>query len=96
MWIATHPSHGTGPVGWRPLNSSTVLPEKRQYWALHELDPTTLQPLATTFMPAVPNHLAVDGDGTVWVTSDGIRRCPASGGLAEPFQLADLVDHLTG
>lgn len=38
LWIATHTSHGTGPYGWQPFAETVVFPEKRQYWALHELE----------------------------------------------------------
>lgn len=97
LWVAAHPPHsqdialGGAEACW-PLPGPPEYPEDRQYWLLTELDPDTLDPMVSTLVHHIPDHLAVDDTGTVWIPADGVRHLPAEdGAAAEPLDVPDLL-----
>jgi hypothetical protein len=93
LWVTSHPPERPGPDGWWPLPAPPAYPEDRQYWLLTELDPADLRPITNTLVHQLPHHLAVDGQGTVWVQSDGLRYCPPEdGAVAVRLDVAALLD----
>ncbi|MCD2190960.1 hypothetical protein [Actinomycetospora soli] len=100
LWVATHPPHPEdirrrGTVACWPLPGPPDYPEDRQYWLLTELDPATLTPRVSTLVPHIPDKLALDAAGTVWIAADGVRHLPLpgiNGSAAELLDIAGLLN----
>lgn len=86
------PYEMASPEAWCPLPGPVTHPDDRRYELLTELDPRTGEPIDTTLVGR-PDHLAIDGNGTVWLPGHStIYSCPPGhGSTQQPLDLDSFL-----